>query len=41
MCREATLTDAELISLCDDIMGAQRSEIDQMEQIKARIEQAP
>ncbi|ODP39634.1 DUF305 domain-containing protein [Sphingomonas turrisvirgatae] len=41
MCREATLTDAELISLCDDIMGAQRSEIDQMEQIKARIEQVP
>lgn len=37
MCREATLQDAELIALCDDIVGAQRSEIDQMERIRARL----
>lgn len=41
MCREATLTDAELIGLCDDIMGAQRSEIEQMERINARLQRAP
>lgn len=37
MCREATLKDAELIALCDDIVRAQRSEIDQMERIRARL----
>jgi len=37
MCREATLQDAELIALCDDIVRAQRSEIDQMERIRARL----
>jgi hypothetical protein len=38
MCREAKLTDAELVSLCEDISGGQRSEIEQMERIKARLE---
>lgn len=38
MCREAELTDAELVSLCEDISGGQRSEIEQMERIKARLE---
>lgn len=40
MCREAALGDPELAALCDDIIRAQRSEIEQMEKIKARIEQA-
>jgi uncharacterized protein (DUF305 family) len=38
MCREATLTDQELVSLCQEIMEAQRSEIVQMEQIRARLD---
>lgn len=38
MCREAGLTDAELIALCEDISAAQRSEIEQMEQIQARLD---
>lgn len=37
MCREARLQDAELVALCGDIMGAQRSEIEQMERIRARL----
>jgi hypothetical protein len=40
MCRESALSDAELIALCKDIISAQRSEIDQMNRIKARIDQA-
>ena len=37
MCREADLKDPELAALCSDITGAQRSEITQMEQIRARL----
>ncbi len=40
MCREASLSDVELVALCEEIIGAQRSEIDQMEQIKERLNQA-
>lgn len=40
MCREAGLSDPELVSLCDEIVDAQRSEIEQMERIIERIEQA-
>lgn len=40
MCREADLADAELRTLCDEIIGAQRAEIGQMEAIKARLDQA-
>lgn len=39
MCREASLTDQELISLCQEIRDAQRAEITQMERILARLEQ--
>lgn len=38
MCRQAALTDQELISLCEEIKDAQRAEITQMEQIRARLE---
>ena len=38
MCREARLRDAELLALCDDITKAQRSEIDQMESIRSRLD---
>lgn len=38
MCRQAALTDQELISLCEGIKDAQRAEITQMEQIRARLE---
>lgn len=38
MCREADLRDAELRTLCEEIIEAQRREIEQMELIKARIE---
>jgi uncharacterized protein (DUF305 family) len=37
MCREASLSDAELIDLCGEIARAQREEIDQMEAIAARL----
>jgi Uncharacterized protein conserved in bacteria len=37
MCREAELTDAELIALCASIVEAQRREIEQMEAIGARL----
>ncbi|MFC3098359.1 DUF305 domain-containing protein [Alteraurantiacibacter palmitatis] len=37
MCRESALSDPELVALCDDIMGAQRSEIAQMKRIRARL----
>ena len=39
MCREATLSDAELKKLCDDIMKGQRSEITQMNAILRRLNQ--
>jgi uncharacterized protein (DUF305 family) len=37
MCREAQLTDAELIELCRGIAEGQRQEIDQMRSILARL----
>jgi uncharacterized protein (DUF305 family) len=37
MCREAKLADPELVTLCGDIVKAQRQEIRQMEQIGARL----
>jgi len=36
MCREAQLSDAELVALCDRIQQTQRQEIDQMKAILAR-----
>jgi uncharacterized protein (DUF305 family) len=38
MCREASLSDPELIALCDEIGAGQRAEIEQMQAILARIE---
>jgi uncharacterized protein (DUF305 family) len=38
MCREASLRDPELVALCGKIAEAQRSEIEQMERIGARID---
>lgn len=38
MCREAALSDPELVALCDDISGGQRAEIEQMERIRARLD---
>lgn len=38
MCREANLGDAELVALCSEIMAAQRSEIEQMESIRNRLD---
>ena len=37
MCREANLSDSELVTLCGEIAQAQREEIDQMEAIAARL----
>jgi uncharacterized protein (DUF305 family) len=37
MCREAQLSDPELLSLCREIEVAQRREIDQMNAIRARL----
>ena len=37
MCREARLTDPELVKLCGEIVKAQRAEIRQMEAIAARL----
>lgn len=39
MCREATLSDPELVSLCAEITDAQREEIQQMETIRSRLPQ--
>ena len=36
MCREAPLSDPEIVRLCGQIIRAQRAEIDQMERILAR-----
>ena len=38
MCREAGLSDLELIDLCEEIKAAQRAEIEQMEQIRERLD---
>jgi uncharacterized protein (DUF305 family) len=37
MCREADLHDAELVRLCQRIASSQRSEIEQMNAIRARL----
>jgi uncharacterized protein (DUF305 family) len=37
MCREAQLSDPELVKLCGEIVKAQRAEISQMEAIAARL----
>ena len=37
MCREAKLRDPELVKLCQDILQAQRREIEQMNTIAARL----
>lgn len=37
MCREAELTDRELIDLCREIARTQRQEIQQMDAIRARL----
>ena len=37
ICREASLSDPELVTLCDEITKEQREEIDQMEVIAARL----
>ncbi|MBR7203182.1 DUF305 domain-containing protein [Pseudomonas aeruginosa] len=37
MCREANLSDAELVKLCEEIAVAQRREIEQMDAIRARL----
>jgi uncharacterized protein (DUF305 family) len=36
MCREAELTDPEIVSLCEGIVRSQRDEIEQMRRILAR-----
>lgn len=41
MCREAKLADPELRALCDQIVKAQRAEINQMEAIAARLGSRP
>lgn len=38
MCREADLTDPELVDLCKEISAGQRAEIEQMEQIQERLD---
>ncbi|MCZ4094265.1 DUF305 domain-containing protein [Sinorhizobium psoraleae] len=37
MCREANLTDEELVDLCNQISQGQRKEIEQMNSIRARL----
>jgi hypothetical protein len=37
MCRQASLSDPELVSLCGEITKGQREEIEQMERIAARF----
>ena len=37
MCREASLSDPELIALCDGIIAGQQSEIEQMQAILERL----
>lgn len=38
MCREASLSDRELVTLCGEITAAQRREIEQMERIANRLQ---
>lgn len=38
MCRQAALQDAELLALCEQIIAAQRREIEQMQAIGARLD---
>lgn len=38
MCREADLIDPELVELCNEISAGQRAEIEQMEQIRERLD---
>lgn len=38
MCREADLQDPELIALCESISEGQRAEIEQMQQIRDRLD---
>lgn len=38
MCREANLTDQELVNLCNQISVGQRKEIEQMESVQARLD---
>lgn len=40
MCREANLTDRQLIALCGEITASQRREIEEMEAIAARLQGA-
>ncbi len=37
MCEEAAITDPEILTLCDEIVQAQKEEIAEMEQILARL----
>lgn len=37
MCRKASVADAEIKSLCQDIISSQQREIDQMKDILARL----
>ncbi|MGE6825786.1 DUF305 domain-containing protein [Pseudomonas soli] len=37
MCREAQLSDPELVNLCQAISDGQRAEIEQMNRIAARL----
>jgi uncharacterized protein (DUF305 family) len=37
MCREASLSNPEIVKLCNDIIKSQREEIDQMKAILARL----
>ncbi|HMM09853.1 MAG TPA: DUF305 domain-containing protein [Paracoccus solventivorans] len=39
MCRQAALQDAELLALCEQIIAAQRREIEQMQAIGTRLDQ--
>lgn len=39
MCEESSITDPEIITLCDEIVKTQREEISQMEDIRARLRQ--
>lgn len=38
ICREATLSDQDLLSLCQEIVEAQRSESARMENIRERLD---